>query len=261
MTALYDAFARFYDLEYGHKDNDLDFYLNLAQKIDGPVLEVGSGTGRVSFDLARDGIEVVGVENSSDMLTAAENNRQQYESESLGPLTFVQADMQDFQLERTFPLCIVPFRTFLHNLTQDEQIKTLRTIHRHLEPGGILAMDLFVPLYDVMSKTNWNETIEPDELADPEAGVRIEVSVTHEPAAQMLTIRNTYHDSVLRDTTTVEMPYRYIFRFEMEALLRMTGFEVKQVFGGFGDEPYDYKSGIMVFVARSIGEKRLGDIF
>ena len=58
----YAALARFYDLDHADFDADLDFWRNLAKIVDGPVLEIGSGTGRVLFPLARSGVEVVEVE-------------------------------------------------------------------------------------------------------------------------------------------------------------------------------------------------------
>mgnify|MGYP005664894007 CR=1 FL=1 len=79
MTATYDTFAQFYDLEYGHKDNDLDFYIDIAKQYGDPILEVGVGTGRVAFELAARGCHVHGVDNSKKMLQAAENILNDYE--------------------------------------------------------------------------------------------------------------------------------------------------------------------------------------
>ncbi len=67
----YAALARFYDLDHAGFDADLDFWRNLAKIVDGPVLEIGSGTGRVLFPLARSGVEVVGVDSSPAMLARA----------------------------------------------------------------------------------------------------------------------------------------------------------------------------------------------
>ena len=48
MTTEYDAFAATYDLEYGAFEGDLDFYVELAKDAEPPVLELATGTGRVS---------------------------------------------------------------------------------------------------------------------------------------------------------------------------------------------------------------------
>lgn len=248
-TAPYDKFARFYDLEYGHKDNDLDFYLDMAEAHRSPVLEIGVGTGRVAFELAQAGYGVVGIDNSRRMLKQAERRLALQSLETAQHITLVHADMRRFSLGITFPLCIIPFRAFLHNLTVDDQLATLRCIWKHLEPNGVLAFDLFVPLYHVMAGSEWQDRLEPQELADAEAGVSIDVHVRHRPARQLLRIRNSYHQPDGK-VVHADMTYRYVFRFEMEALLRECGFQVENVFGDFNRRPYNYRSGMMIFTAR-----------
>ncbi len=253
MPMVYDRFARFYDLEYSLKEDDLPFYLDLADRFPGPLLEIGAGTGRVTLELAAAGSEIWGIDDSARMLAVAEKKMRG--REAAGRVHLVQADMRDFTLPVKFALCIIPFRAFLHNLTQADQLATLAAIRRHLKPGGILAFDLFVPLAEVLQQGEWHEEIAAEELAVPEEGVSLTVQITHEPARQLLTIRNTYHrtgrDGQPRDSRAV-MRYRYIHRFEMEALLAMSGFAIEEVYGGFSGEVYDYNSGIMCFVARAL---------
>ena len=248
MTATYDKFAKFYDLEYGHKENDLDFYIELAKKYGGPILEIGVGTGRVAFELAAEGHQIHGVDNSAEMLKSAHEILDDY-GEAVRPfVTLTQGDMRDFDLGSTFSMCIAPFRTLLHNLNLDDQISTLKAIKKHLQPGGIFAFDLFVPLYNVIAQEVWHDRLEPEELADPDVDISIDIEVKHQPENHLLTISNTYlHGD--EKSETVEMKYRYIFRYEMETLLRRAGFSIIDVYGGFEQQPYDYSSGMMVFVA------------
>lgn len=248
-TAPYDKFARFYDLEYGHKDNDLDFYLELAEEHRSPILEIGVGTGRVALELASAGHSVVGIDNSRQMLEQAKHRISRLSPETARRITLMHADMRRFSLGSTFPLCIIPFRAFLHNLTVDDQVATLRCIWQHLAPNGVLAFDLFVPLYHVMAGDEWRDRLEPQELADADAGVSIDVHVRHRPARQLLRIRNSYHQPDGK-IVHADMTYRYVFRFEMEALLRECGFQVANVFGDFDRRPYNYRSGMMIFTAR-----------
>ena len=92
-------------------------------------------------------------------------------------------------------------------------------------------------------------------MADPGQGVSLTVDISHDPARQLLTIRNTYHQAEGKESSAV-MSYRYIYRFEMEALLALSGFTVEAVYGGFSEEPYDYHSGVMCFIARKSGGRR-----
>ncbi len=54
---------------------DVEFYSSLAQRANGPVLELGAGTGRVVWALAEAGFEVVGLDVSGPMLERAEAKR------------------------------------------------------------------------------------------------------------------------------------------------------------------------------------------
>lgn len=247
MKAPYDAFARFYDIEYGHKENDINFYIDMAEKYGDPVLEVGVGTGRIALPLIDEGFQVVGIDNSPRMLEIADQKRAEVSSELCPNLQLFTADMRSFDLNRDFSLVIIPFRGFLHNLTMKDQLATLRAISRHLKPGGHLVFDLFVPLFSVLSRDEWHERVEEDELAEQDSGVTIDIHVKHDPREQLLKIENVYNKG--EEKHSARMAYRYVFRNEMELLLKCTGFEVSNVWGGFDYEPYNYHSGIMVFDA------------
>jgi ubiquinone/menaquinone biosynthesis C-methylase UbiE len=259
MPIVYDRFARFYDLEYSLKEDDIPFYLDMADSFGSPILEIGAGTGRVTFELVRAGHEVWGIDDSAKMLAIAQKKLKGMPVAGAGKLHLVQADMRAFDLPRKFALCIIPFRAFLHNLTQADQLATLAAIRRHLQPRGMLAFDLFVPVHQVLSQRDWQVEIPADELAEPEQGVSLTAQIQHDPVNQLLSIRNIYHQAA-KDGKTKEssaaMRYRYIYRYEMELLLELSGFTVEAVYGGFSAEPYDYNSGVMCFVARKTGKGR-----
>ena len=63
----YDLLADLYNLEYAH-DYDVPFWLSLADREGGPVVEWGAGTGRISAPMARRGSKVTAVELSEEMI-------------------------------------------------------------------------------------------------------------------------------------------------------------------------------------------------
>ena len=79
----YDKTAQFYD-DFDSKGN-VRFYLDLAGKTTGSVLELGVGTGRVLFEIARLGRDVVGIDNSVAMLREAKRKRREVCPEAFGP--------------------------------------------------------------------------------------------------------------------------------------------------------------------------------
>ncbi len=247
MPEMYDPFAATYDLEYGHKDDDIAFYLDMVERYGAPVLEIGVGTGRIAFELAHQGHRVWGVDNSAAMLRKAQAKAANLPVKARKLLTLRQADMRVLLLAKKFRTVIIPFRAFLHNLTVQDQLDALHSIARHLQPGGVLVLDLFVPLYSVLSKTEWRMEIPEEDLAGGHSGVSITSLVRHDPVRQMLDIENIYHKNG-RDRSA-RMAYRYVFRYEMEALLIAAGFDLLACYNGFSEEPYDFHSGVMTFIA------------
>ena len=63
----YDPLSYLYDLEYGH-DYDLPFWLSLAERESGPLIEWGAGTGRLAVPLAAAGHDVTAAELSEKMV-------------------------------------------------------------------------------------------------------------------------------------------------------------------------------------------------
>jgi hypothetical protein len=67
-----------------------------------------------------------------------------------------------------------------------------------------------------------------------------------------------YVDRIAEDGSVKRYPARYtlswIHHREMHLLLRLAGYEVVAVYGGYDRRPYDYVSGIQLFVARAAGK-------
>ena len=131
--------ADLYDLLFNSYDADLDFYLGAAMQAGGPVLDVGCGTGRVLLPCLAAGIAADGVDSSAEMLERLLLNAQARGIEARVEL----ADMRGYRMPRRYALVMLPFNTFAHNLTGDDQLATLRCCHDHLLPGGRLLFDTF----------------------------------------------------------------------------------------------------------------------
>ncbi len=64
-----------YDLLHRDVVEDIPFFINLAEEVGGPVLELGCGTGRIALPIARRGMEVVGMDLSYSMVGKAMQER------------------------------------------------------------------------------------------------------------------------------------------------------------------------------------------
>jgi SAM-dependent methyltransferase len=94
------------------------------------VLDAGCGTGRVAIELARRGVDVVGVDPDASMISTARR---------LAPeLTWVRADMSDVQLDRRFDVVVMAGNVPLFT-PPGTQAALVAGCARHLRPGGRLV--------------------------------------------------------------------------------------------------------------------------
>src|SRR5215216_4025145 len=100
----YDPLSDLYDVEYTH-DYDLPFWLSLAEREAGPVVEWGAGTGRIAVPLAAAGHDVTAVELSTDMVEQGREKSQSVE--------WAVGDMRSVDPGRPYGLAICAFNSFL----------------------------------------------------------------------------------------------------------------------------------------------------
>lgn len=247
----YALLARYYDLENAGFTEDLDFWLELAEAHGDPVLELGCGTGRVLLNLARRGHAVTGVDNAPEMLArlAAKLNAASQRHLAQPPV-LVQASMDAFVADGPFRLAIVPFNTFMHLLTQQDQLAALARIHQHLAPGAALALDLVNPA-EAYAAPELGLTLERT-FADGPATVQQFASVTLDRAAQLARITWLY-DATAPDgalhRTIVPLTLRYTFPGEMRLLLERAGFALDHLYGDYDRSPLTDSSSRMLVLA------------
>ena len=247
--AEYDPLSDLYDLEYDH-DYDLPFWLALAEREGGPVVEWGAGTGRLAVALAEAGHEVTAVELSKGMVEVGREKGTTVE--------WARGDMRDASLGRRYGLAICAFNSLLCLLSVDDAVTFLRNAHRHLAPGGLLGIEV--------------SAFSPEELSDPPGGPVLRHDFTRElfdggsldrfsisrydPASQLLRMRlfyETYGASGLLESKRAHgLTIRVVGRGELELMLGISGFEVEAAYGGFEGEPFDEGSDHLIVLARAV---------
>jgi len=250
--AQYDAIAELYDGYPGDYADDLRFFAEEAKAAKSPVLELGAGTGRLSFCLAALGLEVVGLDNSPAMLR--ELRRKQAHQARPGRVWAVVADMREFALGHEFPLVIVPFRTFLCLLTREEQERSLRAIHPHVARDGRLILAFFVPPREIIARGRTPEQ-EAARFPAPEGEGEVVARAWTEFAKerQLFTQHLTYEWRDERDryvrTLQHQMTARYVFPEEVPPLLEACGYRVAAAYGDFDRRPLDDSAFEQIWVA------------
>src|SRR5512136_51561 len=77
---------------------DVDFFVEAAQLSNGPVLEVGCGTGRILIPTARAGVNIVGLDLSANMLQVCQTRLRSEPEAVQSQVRLTKADMRNFDL-------------------------------------------------------------------------------------------------------------------------------------------------------------------
>lgn len=256
----YAFIADLYDHVVPYRERpDVDFFVEAAQAAGGPVLEIGCGTGRILIPTARAGVEITGLDLSEPMLEVCRMRLEQEPAEVQARAELVQADMRQFDLGKTYSLATLPFRPFQHLITVKDQIACLDAIHRHLEPGGRMILDLFNPsLHSLVREDEGKEFGDEPEFTMPDGRrvLRRHMIVERDLFSQINYVELIYyvtHPDGQEERLVHAFPMRYLFRFEAEHLLARSGFRVEEVYADFEKNPYGSKyPGELIFIAQKV---------
>jgi SAM-dependent methyltransferase len=241
-----------YDLVLGGKDvpYGLDFYVALAREANGPVLDVACGTGRILLPCLQAGVDIEGLDLFEPMLRTL---RAKAAALGLSPRLH-QADMSDFSLPRRFSLVMIPFNAFIHNMTQETQIRCLRLCREHLLPGGRLVFDTFFPSQEIVG-TPPNTRVLEGEMPHPETGqpMRMYDTRSFDRVAQtqhsLNEVEMVASDGSVQTIHRCECSSRYIYKQEMALLLHVAGFARWEICGDFDGRPLTRENDAMVVTA------------
>ena len=142
--------------------------------------------------------------------------------------------------------------SFLHLESTQDQLDTLEGVMGVLQPGGILAVDIFNPTLDRLAA--WDGVLRTQSSFTDAEGTTVAHFVSWEvdPGTQRIDALHIY--DALSDDGQVRrrmsrMPLRYVHRFELELALRCAGFEQIETYGTWALDPYDGEGDRLIAVA------------
>jgi SAM-dependent methyltransferase len=250
--------AEFYDYVVPYRERrDVDFFVELARQSGGPVLEIGSGTGRVLIPTARAGIEIVGLDSSPSMLAVCREKLKHEPPAVQSKVTLVEGDMRQFDLGREFGLVTVPFRPFQHLTSVDDQLACLTTIRRHLAAQGTLVLDLFNPSLPHLVDDRFLEEFNREPAFTMPDGRKVlrrhhilARDFFNQTQDMEFIYRVTFPDG-REERLVSRFTMRYVFRYEAEHLLIRSGFEVEHIYADYDKSPFGSKyPGELIIVAK-----------
>jgi len=233
---------------------DVRRFRALAARVDGLVLELCCGTGRVAIPLARAGWRVTAVDVSQGMLARLQGRLEREDAAVRARIDVVEADVTRLALPQTdYALAILAFNSLILIPDADKQRAALHAAHRHLAPGGLFALDIANPLaLDLRDSGDPRAVITRRNAHTGRRYTRYS-AVDAMDAEQRQRLRGWYEeeDDLSR---VIRVPYefwwRLIFPWELDALLGEAGFDIIAVEGDYSGSPYTPSSPTLLVQAR-----------
>jgi len=222
-----ESFGNRYEEWSAHMTADIDFYVGLALKADGPLVELAVGNGRVAIPVAKaTGRRVIGLDTSAGMLEQARTRA----IEAGVELDLRQENMTDLTLDEPAALIYCPFRSLLHLPTWSDRRRTFERVAAALRPDGRFAWNAFAFDYRVAARFDGKHHDEPV------------------PHMVSYSVGDNRIDITLEGGSKSSL--WWATKNEWLGLLDVAGLEVETLYSGFSGEPFAEDSQEYVFIAR-----------
>jgi SAM-dependent methyltransferase len=192
----------------------------------GTVLEFGIGTGRVALPLSQRGLVVSGIDISSDMLD------QLHRKPGSEAIVTMVGDFATATMPETFALVYIVYNTIANLTTQAEQVACIHNAARHLDPGGRLVIELWVP--DLRrfppGLLALPFTISPSHVGFDEMDVATQQGISH------------HYFFEGEHVTKFDTPYRYVWPSELDLMAQMAGLTLEERWADWDRSPFTSES-------------------
>ena len=217
---------------------------------DGPVLEIGVGSGRLFAEALRRVADVCGIDVSPAMIERCREKLPAGERERV----WVD-DAVRMRMDRRFALVVAPFRVLSHVHEPEDQRRLLDAVHAVLQPAGRFLCDLYVPNLKLLLE-GLPEMCDFDGEHTP--GKRLRRFVSSAPAdlaRQTNHVRMRFEWDEANGEQSEEWAFdmRFFFRYELEHLVARSRLRLETIHGDFGGGALTPESAEYVVIARREG--------
>ena len=213
---------------------------------DGLVLELGCGTGTVTEMLADAGYDMIGIDNSEEMLAEAMEKR----AESGHDILYLLQDMQDFELYGTVR-AVVSVCDSMNYVTEPEDLEyVFALVNNYLDPGGLF-------IFDMNTVYKYQEMIGDSTIAEnrEEGSFKWENTYDEESGINEYALTLFLPDTDGRYEKVEEVHYQRAYPLEqIKTLLQSSGLKLLAVYDAYTREAPRADSGRLTFIAKEYGK-------
>ncbi|MCQ2421482.1 MAG: class I SAM-dependent methyltransferase [Lachnospiraceae bacterium] len=144
----YTGFAEIYDMcmdniPYDEWAKNLTTLLRRYGIVDGLLCELGCGTGEMTIRLSESGYDMIGIDNSEDMLMVArEKEYERMDAGETSQILYLLQDMRSFELFGTVRGIVSVCDSMNYLLTEEDLLATFRLVNNYLDREGIFIFDM-----------------------------------------------------------------------------------------------------------------------
>ena len=247
----WDDYAAYYDWENAQTvgRRDIAFWQRMAAAVDGAVLELGCGTGRVAIPLAKAGATVFGIDRSASMLN---RGRMKVRRARVGSrVKLIRGDIRHLPFpDRSFPLVMAPYGILQSLLDEKLLAATLKDVRRVLTRDGIFGLELVadLPAWEEYSKrTSLRGKRGPN--GKPIALVE---SVKQDRKRHITRFEQEFVEGRGKSATRKKfsLAFRTLSVPQMVQRLEQAGLEVSSLLGDYQGGPWDLRADVWIILAR-----------
>jgi len=231
---LYHNTAVYYD--YDNREivkDDLDFYVEYANLTSGPILELASGTGRVSLYVAEKTCRILEcIELSEHMLEKFREKLSTFPKNLQNNIHIRNEDMSNFNLDQKFEYIMIPWRALQWLPVQEKTMECLNCVYKHLSDNGLFVFDIFKPrTYD--EKWLGKEDISYDIVDGDKRIIRSTINHYADTVKKYIQYKNKIR-ILEKETETVKedlLTIKYYEYNDIVGILKQAKFKIKEEYG------------------------------
>lgn len=237
----YSQVAELYDL-YVDTKFDIPFFLKETKKNPGKVLELMSGTGRVSIPLIKAGIDLTCLDSSTEMLNVF---RRKLKEQNLS-VKICEMNVCEMSLGKKFELIFIPFHSFAEIISLSDQRKALTSIYQHLSPTGRFICTLHNPKIRLNHVDGKLRLLKECILSKNQGLLSLWVSEQYDPDTHIVSGLQIFkiHDekSIMQSKIELKIQFYLHDKNEFEESVKSAGFKVIDLYGDYSSSKFAEKT-------------------
>lgn len=253
----WDPVASYYDILFKGRTFDIPLWVELARQFGSPILELTSGTGRLTLPIARAGIRIMGLDISASMLRIAEKKKQKLNKLARQNIRLKLGDATNFSLgQDRFQAVFMPWGFV--PVTREEQEGLFRSIRSVLIPSGHVVVDIENAKNP---REDWDSVRLKELIPLPKQGATLIRTAYNSGSAATKIGRIVYTLDVIKKSGAIrrlvtERVYKIYTAHAIKWLLVLHGFRIVRVYGDYDFSPWTKDSPRAIVVAKQTSSSR-----